>query len=445
MTNKRVSTVETDISMLTDWFRSGIKPAAELGIGTEHEQFLLNTKDYKRLGYRSLPGIRQVMHEMSSRGWNPIEEAGNIIALEKYGASITIEPAGQFELSGRIVSTVHETYRETLEHNRMLDQMGAELGFMRLPMGFDPFWRREDLDWMPKERYRFMRNWMPRKGNLGLDMMTRTTSIQVNLDFVSEEDMVRKMQTAQAFQPVVTALFANSPFKEMKPNGYLSYRSHVWEDTDPDRCGFLPFVFEPDFGFERYVEYLLDVPMYFILRAGKYYPSEGITFREFLKGNHEPEQVMEDWEVHVSTVFPDVRLKRFIEIRGADSGSPKMIAALAALWTGLLYDKQALDSAHSLAMSLGVEVIQGLRKEAPRKGLRASYGEVALHELAASVVRIADGGLARRAERMGIETEQKYLNPLRGILARGTTTAEMLLEKYMRNLDLDLFRLILNT
>lgn len=445
MTKRKVSTAETDISMLAGWFKVGIKPVGELGIGTEHEQFLINSKDYRRLGFRSLPGIRQVMQEMAFRGWNPIEEAGNIIALEKNGASITIEPAGQFELSGRILPTVHETYREALEHNRMLDQMGAELGFMRLPMGFDPYWRREDLDWMPKERYRFMRNWMPRKGSMGLDMMTRTASIQVNLDFISEEDMIRKMQIAQAFQPIVTALFANSPFMEMKPNGYLSYRSHVWEDTDPDRCGFLPFVFDADFGFDRYVEYLLDVPMYFILRDGEYYPSEGITFRDSLKGNHKPEQVMEDWETHVSTVFPDVRLKRFIEIRGADSGSPKMIAALAALWTGLLYDQQALDTAHSLAMSLGVDVILGLRKEAPRKGLRAAYGSVSLHELAANVVRIADGGLARRAQKLGIETEQKYLNPLRGILARGTTTAEMLLEKYMSNLDTDLFKLILNT
>ncbi|HBX87346.1 MAG TPA: glutamate--cysteine ligase [Marinilabiliaceae bacterium] len=442
MTEKLVESEKLEVADLSDWFRAGIKPEKDWGIGTEHEQFLLKAGDLTRLRYNSRPGIREILSEGAENGWLPIIEKGNIIALQKDGASITIEPAGQFELSGSKLETVHETYKETIEYTQKLEEMAAGMGFVRLPIGFDPFWRREDLDWMPKERYSYMRAWMPGKGNLGLDMMSRTSSIQVNLDFSSEADMVRKMQVAQAFQPVITALFANSPFTERQPNGYLSYRSHVWDDTDPDRCGFLPFIFDDDFGFERYTQYLLDVPLYFIFRDGVYYPADGMTFRDFMKGKHHFQPRMADWETHVTTVFPDVRLKRYIELRGADSGSPAMIVALAAFWVGLLYDTQALDAAHSLALHLGIDTIKGLRAEVPVKGLKAESNSVVLHELAAKLLSFAQDGLTRRALKCSIEPEQKYLEPLNEIVSTGITSAEKWLNLYNNKWNRDISKLI---
>ncbi|HCY00458.1 MAG TPA: glutamate--cysteine ligase, partial [Bacteroidales bacterium] len=323
-----------DIQDLSNWFRSGIKSESEWGIGTEHEQFLYNKKDLKRLAYNTHPGIRQVLQELQKDIWKPVFEGENLIALSAKGVTITLEPGGQLELSGGNFATVHETYTETMHHLEVLSELGERLGFYNLPIGFEPFWKREDIPWMPKERYKYMKSWMPTKGRLGLDMMTRTSSIQVNLDFSSEQDMIKKAQVAQAFQSVVMALFANSPFTEKKPNGYISYRSKVWDDTDNDRCGFLPFIFDKNFGFDSWTEYLLDVPMYFIFRDEKYYPANGMTFREFMKKSKPFEPTIEDWEVHVTTVFPDIRLKKFLELRGADAGGLGQIAALAAFWVG---------------------------------------------------------------------------------------------------------------
>ena len=419
-----------DVKDLSNWFRSGIKPESEWGIGTEHEQFLYNKKDFTRLAYDTQPGIRMVLEEMQKENWKPVLEGDNLIALSANGATITLEPGGQLELSGDNLATVHETYAETKHHFEVLSALGDKLGFYNLPIGFDPFWKREDIPWMPKERYKYMKSWMPKKGKLGLDMMTRTSSIQLNLDFSSEEDMVKKAQVAQAFQAVVMALFANSPFTENHPNGYISYRSKVWDDTDNDRCGFLPFVFDKDFGFDRWTEYLLDVPMYFIFRNEKYYPANGMTFREFMVTSKPFEPTIEDWEIHAATVFPDIRLKKFLELRGADAGGLNQITALAAFWVGLLYDQQALDKAHKMAKEMDVDLICGLRAQVPKNGLKAQYKSVLLLDIARQLVQISFEGLGRRAVKLGIESEQKYLKPLQEIVASGKTIAERQLDKY---------------
>jgi glutamate--cysteine ligase len=420
----------TDISQLTDWFREGIKPESQWGIGTEHEQFLYSRKDFSRLAYEGQPGILNVLSQMQKDGWAPMEEDGFLIGLAKDGATITLEPGGQFELSGAKHLTVHQTFKETSQHFDKLHNLGDQLGFYNLPMGFDPFWSRQNMHWMPKERYRYMKSWMPGKGDLGLDMMSRTSSIQVNVDFSSEADMVQKMQVAQAFQPVVMALFANSPFTEGLPNGYLSYRSHVWDHTDSDRCGFLPFIFDKSFGFERWTDYLLDVPMYFIFRDGRYHSAEGLSFREFMKGRHAFKANMSDWEVHVSTVFPDIRLKKFIELRGADAGSADMIAALAAFWTGLLYNASTLAATHALGQQLGIEALYGLRAEVPKNGLKARYKNVILLDVARELLRLSADGLAQRALQMEMASEQIYLKPLEEIVASGLTRADSLLKVY---------------
>ena len=419
-----------DIKDLSNWFRSGIKPESEWGIGTEHEQFLYKKNDLTRLAYHTQPGIRQVLQELQKDIWNPVFEGEDLIALSASGVTITLEPGGQLELSGGNFATVHETYAETKHHLEALGTLGHKLGFYNLPIGFDPFWKREDIPWMPKERYKYMKSWMPTKGRLGLDMMTRTSSIQVNLDFSSEQDMVKKAQVAQAFQAVVMALFANSPFTEKQPNGYISYRSKVWDDTDNDRCGFLPFVFDKSFGFDRWTEYLLDVPMYFIFRNEEYYPANGMTFREFLKKGKPFEPTIEDWEVHATTVFPDIRLKKFLELRGADAGGLGQIAALAAFWVGLLYDQHALDKAHKMAKEMDVDLICGLRAQVPKNGLKAQYKSVLLQDIARQLVQTSYEGLGRRALKLGIESEQKYLKPLQKIVASGKTIAENQLDKY---------------
>ncbi len=427
---------------LVDYFRQGSKPPDRWSIGTEHEKFLFRGTDLRRLDYDSDPGIKSILRHMEESGWAPVYEKDNMIGLMKDGASISLEPGGQFELSGKNFLTVHETFRETQKHFEELKCICQRFGVFSLAVGFDPLWTRGDVPWMPKQRYAVMRDYMPGKGTLGLDMMTRTATIQVNLDYGSERDMVRKMRVSQAFQPIVTALFANSPFSEGKDNGYLSYRAHVWDDTDPERCGFLPFIFDEGFGFERWVDYLLDVPMYFIYRDGTYIPAYGMNFRRFMNGGHSVKPVMKDWETHVSTVFPDVRLKRYIEMRGADASCVYHISALAALWVGLLYDSDSLDEAYSLACSWTVETIQQVRAQVPEKGLKAASGDMDAAIVARELLKIASAGLTRRSLSMGIEDEGKYLEPILEIAESGITQAERYLEDYYKGWDRDVRKLV---
>ena len=362
-------------------------------------------------------------------------EGNNIIGLKQDGQSVTLEPGGQFELSGATLESLHQTCAEVNTHLYQVRSVSEELGVGFLGAGFDPKWMYEDVPKMPKERYKIMRDYMPTRGDLGRDMMFRSCTIQVNLDFESEKDMVEKFRIGIALQPVATALFANSPFKEGKPTGYLSWRSHVWTDTDPDRCGTLPFVFDDNFGFERYVEYALDVPMYFVTRKDEhsgrsiYHNVAGQSFRDFLKGELPglPGEfpTMADWETHLTTIFPEVRLKKFLEMRGADGGPWRLICALPALWVGLLYDEQSQAEAAALIADMTSEEREYLRDNVPRLGLKTQYRGETVRELSLQVLQIAKGGLERRGRQ-----EMKYLKELFEIAESGETQAEHLLKLY---------------
>ncbi|WP_159522731.1 glutamate--cysteine ligase [Sunxiuqinia indica] len=429
-------------SQLVEYFERGNKEPQDWGIGTEHEKFLFQVGNFKRLAYNSETGIRTILEHMQQNDWHPIMEQEHLIGLRKNGASITLEPGGQFELSGRNFKTIHHTYIETNKHFEELKLICQKLNFFSLPMGIDPITKLEDVPWMPKERYKIMRNYMPTKGNLGLQMMTNTATIQVNLDYDSEKDMVVKMRIAQALQPIVSAIFANSPFSAGKPNGYLSYRSKIWNDTDPDRCGFLPFLFDEGFGFERWVDYLLDIPMYFIYRDGKYIAANGITFREFMHGKHGLSPTMEDWETHTSTAFPDVRLKQFIEMRGADASCAVHIASLSALWVGLLYDGQSRDEAYKMISEWDIETIQTVRSQVPKRGLKAASGNINVGKIAKKLYQIAVDGLIRRSVICNSEDEAQYLEPVRRITESGITQAERLLDRYHNKYNSNLTALL---
>jgi glutamate--cysteine ligase len=438
MSSPRKESLEpiTSRDQLVAYLESGNKPKDQWRIGTEHEKFAFRLSDLRPLPHGGPDGIAAMLEGMTRFGWSPVYEGENLIALSKPdGCSVTLEPGGQFELSGAPLKTIHETCEEVHTHLAEVKAVGTELGTGMLGIGFQPKWRREDIPWMPKGRYKIMREYMPKKGKLGLDMMLRTCTVQVNLDFESEECMVRKFRLGLALQPVAVALFANSPFTECKPNGYLSYRSHVWTDTDPDRCGTLPFVFEDGMGFERYVDYMLDVPMYFVYRDGKYIDASGQSFRDFLAGKLPayPGQLptLGDWEDHLTTVFPEVRLKRFLEMRGADGGPWARLCALPALWVGLLYDETAMDEAFALTEGWTREDHDQLRRDVPRLALNTQFRGRPLRELAAKVLEIAQGGLERR-NKIGVRgrNECHYLDPLVEIAELGVTPAEDLLDLY---------------
>lgn len=422
-------------SQLVEFLESGCKPKSAWRIGTEHEKFGFRLSDKQALSYDGQQGIRAMLEGLQRFGWEPVLEGENVIALKTDGASVTLEPGGQFELSGAMLETVHQTCDEVHTHLAQVREVADELGVGFIGLGFTPNMTRDAMPVMPKGRYDIMRSYMPKKGSLGLDMMLRTCTVQVNLDFDSEADMVKKFRTALALQPLSTALFANSPFTEGKPNGFLSYRSSIWEDTDPDRCGTLPFVFEDGMGFERYVDFALDVPMYFVYRDGKYIDASGQSFRDFIEGKlpaypgHRP--MMDDWEQHLTTIFPEVRLKRFIETRGADGGPWRSLCALPALWVGLLYDSAALDAAWNLVKGWSVDEIARQRHEAPRSGLKAKVGSGTMQDLARDVIEIAAGGLKSRDRRDGAGSDEThFLDSLRSIVASGRTPAEELLEAY---------------
>ena len=426
----------TDRRQLVEYLAGGSKPRDAWRIGTEHEKFVFRRKDRKPVPYDGPDGIRALLEGLTRFGWKPVLDAGNIIGLEDGGGgAISLEPGGQFELSGAPVESLHQTCSEVHEHLRQVLAIAGELGLGMLAMGFHPTARREDVPWMPKGRYAIMRRYMPIKGNLGLDMMLRTCTVQVNLDFESEADMVRKFRMSLALQPVASALFANSPFTEGKPNGFLSYRSHVWTDVDPDRTGLLPFVFDKGFGFERYVNYMLDVPMYFVYRNGRYIDAAGQSFRDFLKGRLAAlpgeRPTLSDWNDHLTTAFPEVRLKRYLEMRGADGGPWRRLCALPALWAGLFYDSAALDAAVDLTADWTQAEREALRAAVPRLGLRAPFRGGTVQDVARKVVRLAQEGLRRRARRDNTgQDESHFLETLAEIADSGRTPAEDLLQRY---------------
>ena len=419
-----------DFAQLAELLASGCKPKADWRIGTEHEKFGFRTDDLRPPTFEGDRGIKLLLETLATRyGWDVAREGENPVALSREGASITLEPAGQLELSGAMLETIHETCREVNSHLKDVRSVADELGLGFLGMGFQPKWRRDEMPWMPKGRYRIMRDYMPKVGNLGLDMMTRTCTVQVNLDYASEADMVKKFRVSLALQPIATALFADSPFTEGQPNGYLSYRSHIWTDTDPDRTGMLDSVFEDGFGYQRYVDYLLDVPMYFSYRDGIYHDASGKSFRKFLKGELDvlpgALPTLRDWNDHMTTAFPEVRLKKFLEMRGADSGPWGRICALPAFWVGLLYDDVALDAAWDLVKDFSLAERHALRDGVPKYALGLPFRNGTVCDLAREAVKIAVAGLQRRAMRnsQGVD-ESRFLDELIEIVESGKTPAE---------------------
>ncbi len=417
-------------------FAKGEKPVTRWRIGTEHEKFVYRTADHRAPSYDEPGGIRDLLMAMTRYGWEPVMEGGNVIALSGSDGTVSLEPAGQLELSGAAVENLHQTCAETGRHLKQVKEVGAELGLGFLGLGLWPDKTREALPIMPKGRYGIMLRHMPRVGSMGLDMMLRTCTIQTNLDYSSEADMVQKFRVSLALQPLGTALFANSPFLEGKPNGYQSYRSHIWTDTDPARTGMLPFVFEDGFGYERYADYMLDVPMYFVYRDGGYIDAAGKSFRDFLDGNLDvyprEKPTIADWNDHLSTAFPEVRLKSFLEMRGSDGGPWNRICALPALWVGLLYDQGALDAAWDLVKHWTIEDHQRIRDAVPKMGLATPMPDGrTMNDLAKDVLDIATAGLNARGQinSMG-DNESGFLNPLRQIVDCGKSPAQQLLEKY---------------
>lgn len=418
----------------------GCKPETEWRIGTEHEKFAFHTADGSPVPYEGPSGIGALLNEMATRfGWQPIYEGDNVIALAdpncEQGGSITLEPGGQFELSGAPLRTIHETCAEVNTHLRQVAEAGGALGIGFLGLGFSPKWSRAETPRMPKGRYKIMTEYMPKVGTLGLDMMYRSCTVQVNLDFSSEADMVKKLRIGLALQPVVTALFANSPFTEGKPNGFLTFRSEIWRDTDAARTGMLPFAFEDGMSFERYTDYALSVPMYFVYRNGRYIDVAGASFRDFMDGRLAQlpgeRPTITDWSNHLTTLFPEARLKRYLEMRGADGGPWRGLCALPAIWTGLLYDQTSLDAAWDLVKDWTAEERHAMRDAVPRLALKTPFRSGTVQDIARRTVAIAKAGLKARG-RMSATCgdESSFLEIVETVAESGMTPAEALLAKF---------------
>lgn len=425
---------------LVSYLEAGCKPRESWRIGTEHEKFGFHKSDFSPIPYAGPNGVQALLNGLAERfGWLAIMEGENIIGLKlpnrPQGGAITLEPGGQFELSGAPLTTLHQTCDEVHTHLAQVREVGDSLGIGFLGLGFSPKWRLDETPRMPKGRYEIMSAYMPKVGRLGLDMMYRSCTVQVNLDFSDEADMVKKLRVSLALQPVATALFANSPFVESGPNGFLSYRSELWRDTDASRTGMLPFTFEEGMGFERYVDYALDVPMYFIYRNGQYIDATMITFRKFMEQGHpdrpDVRPVLSDWSDHLTTLFPEVRLKRFLEMRGADGGPWRRLCALPALWGGLLYDSSALDAAWDLVKDWTEEERQILRDEVPKSALATPLKNRTLLDTAREVVAIAQGGLTARSltDSSGSD-ETLFLETLQLTVSEGRCPAEQLLDSF---------------
>ncbi|MEO6690441.1 MAG: glutamate--cysteine ligase [Dokdonella sp.] len=420
---------------LVEYVAQGEKPASAWRIGTEHEKFGFRLDDLRAPTWDGPQGIGVLLEGMTRFGWERVLENGKLIALLRDNASVTLEPAGQLELSGAPLETIHETCAEVTQHLREVKTVADEIGVGFLGMGFQPKWRRDQMPWMPKGRYRIMREYMPKVGQLGLDMMTRTCTVQVNLDYATEADMIKKFRVGLALQPIATALFADSPFTEGKPNGYQSYRSHIWTDTDAGRTGMLDFVFADGFGYERYVDYLLDVPMYFSYRDGQYIDLAGKSFRKFLAGDLAElpgaKPTLRDWADHMTTAFPEVRLKKFLEMRGADGGPWNRLCALPAFWVGLLYDQTALDAAWDLVKDFSREERHALRDGVPKHALKLPFRGGRVRDLASEAVKIAAHGLQRRARTNAAGADESiFMETLAQIVDANQTPAERKLELF---------------
>ncbi|WP_212524969.1 glutamate--cysteine ligase [Actibacterium sp. MT2.3-13A] len=436
-------------SQLAEYLADGCKPKSDWRIGTEHEKFGYCKDTLRPIPYAGERSVLAVLEGLRDRyGWSPIHEGEYLIGLEKDGANVSLEPGGQLELSGAPLETIHQTCDEVNEHLREVRSVADEIGVGFIGLGAAPIWRHEDMPQMPKGRYKLMTDYMDRVGTMGKTMMYRTCTVQVNLDFASEADMVQKLRVALALQPVATALFANSPFFEGKVNGHKSWRSRVWRDLDPARTGMLPFVFDEGFGFEAWVEYALDVPMYFVYRDGKYINALGQSFRDFLQGKLPAlpgeTPTLSDWADHLTTIFPEARIKKFIEMRGADGGPWRRLCALPAFWVGLTYDQGALDAAWDLVKGWDAETREAWRVGASERGLQAEVGGRSMQDLAREVLDIARSGLKARA-RPGlggmVADERHFLHALEDSVETGKVPADELLEHYNGDWGGDLSRI----
>ncbi len=435
-------------AQLAQYLADGCKPKEDWRIGTEHEKFGYCKDTLKPLPYEGVRSIRALLEGLRERyGWASINEGDNLIGLEKDGANISLEPGGQLELSGAPLETIHQTCDEVNVHLAEVKSVADEIGVGFIGLGAAPHWMHEDMPLMPKGRYKLMNDYMQKVGALGTQMMRRTCTVQVNLDFSSEADMVQKLRVALALQPVATALFANSPFLEGKLNGHKSWRSRIWRDLDPDRTGMLPFVFEDGFGFEAWVDYALDVPMYFVYRDGVYIDALGQSFRDFLDGRLPAlpgeTPTLSDWADHLTTIFPEARIKKFIEMRGADGGPWRRLCALPAFWVGLLYDQTALDAASDVIRDWDAETRDALRVAASVDGLAAVVNDISMYDLARDVVDIAETGLRNRALPGAgglVPDETHFLNALKDSLESREVPADELIRLYRTEWDEDVTR-----
>ena len=417
---------------LVAWLEAGGKPASAFRVGSEHEKVPFYLADLSPVPYEGERGIGALLESMrASLGWDPIDDHGALIGLfdSVGGGAISLEPGGQFELSGAPQETAHGVAQELARHLEVAHAAAAPLGIGFLSLGMSPKWTLAQTPVMPKSRYGIMTNYMPKVGTRGLDMMYRTATVQANLDFADEADMVAKLRVGLALQPALTALFANSPFTDGKLNGFLSARSEIWRHTDSQRSGMLPFAFEPGMGFERYVDYALDVPMYFVKRGDVYHDVAGSSFRDLLAGKLAAlpgeRATISDWANHLSTIFPEVRLKRYLEMRGADVGTPERIVALSALMVGLYYDSGALSGALDLIQGWSAEARERLRADTPRLGLAAEIGGRSLRDIARDALALARAGLKRRARAGAYGADETvFLDPLDAIVREGRTPAQ---------------------
>ena len=422
---------------------AGCKPKADWRIGTEHEKIGFDLTSLKPLPYEG--GIKSILNGLQRFDWEPVFEGPNVIALKRDGASVSLEPGGQLELSGAPLEHVHQTCREVSQHLREVREVADEINAGFISLGFRADTKLEDVPVMPKGRYKIMREYMQKVGTLGREMMFRTCTVQTNLDFSSEADMVKKFRVSLALQPIGTALFANSPFKEGKLNGYKSYRSRVWLDTDADRTGMLPFVFDEGFGFEQYIDYALDVPMYFAYRGGEYLDASGKSFRKFLEGNLDvvsgEKPSLSDFDDHLSTIFPEVRLKTFLEMRGCDTGPWGELCAMPAFWVGLLYDQSALDAAWDMVKDWTAEEREQMRSDVPKMGLQTPFRNTTLQDLAAQTLEISRSGLNARAQLNAHgENETIFLQELDEFVKTGKSNADVLIEKFKGEWGGDILR-----
>ncbi len=438
-----------DMGQMIDWIAGGEKSPDKLKIGTEHEKFLFHKDDLSPVAYEGEAGVGTLLDRLLSElgpGATPIMEKGKIIGIvDAEGGAVSLEPGGQLELSGAPLDNLHQTCAETGRHLRSMHAAADPLEIGMLGLGYHPTAHRKDISFMPKGRYKIMSQYMPKVGKLGLDMMLRSCTVQVNLDYTDEADMRRKFRTSLALQPIATALFANSPFKEGAPSGLLSTRAQTWTDTDAARCGVPDCVFDDNFGYEQWVDYILDVPMYFVHRGDDYRDVAGHSFRDFMKGTlagfEGQMPSMADFEDHVTTAFPEVRLKQFLEMRGADSGPWSTICALPALWVGLLYDEVALAEAQDLVKKIGASDVMEGRLSVLRDGLRGQLGGMNVYDLAARVIDIASVGLRNRARHDDEGSDESgFLNPLRDMISDKQTPADRLLALYQNDWKGDLSR-----